>query len=198
MRRPVFIGDFARLKGDREFWTRTRWRRERDSNPRYGFPHTHFPGVRLQPLGHPSAVRIRAPDARLNLPTMRISAKGAHYSAANRPRKQAPVQVQGNRISRQGWELCQYASSQPAFLSCLARTLFHRPFARHSARCVRAVSQSASVLIVVHDDIEPPMQPVFHAAMRARNFVEALGPASTTGLAVVVWLAGSSRNRATS
>ena len=31
------------------------WRRRRDSNPRYGFPHTHFPGVRLQPLGHPSA-----------------------------------------------------------------------------------------------------------------------------------------------
>src|SRR5271170_1916400 len=30
------------------------WRRGRDSNPRYGFPHTHFPGVRLQPLGHPS------------------------------------------------------------------------------------------------------------------------------------------------
>ncbi len=32
----------------------TRWRREGDSNPRYGFPYTHFPGVRLQPLGHPS------------------------------------------------------------------------------------------------------------------------------------------------
>ncbi len=32
-----------------------KWRRERDSNPRYGFPYTHFPGVRLQPLGHPSA-----------------------------------------------------------------------------------------------------------------------------------------------
>jgi hypothetical protein len=31
------------------------WRRERDSNPRYGFPYTHFPGVRLQPLGHPSS-----------------------------------------------------------------------------------------------------------------------------------------------
>ena len=31
-----------------------KWRRERDSNPRYGFPYTHFPGVRLQPLGHPS------------------------------------------------------------------------------------------------------------------------------------------------
>ena len=29
-----------------------KWRRERDSNPRYGFPHTRFPSVRLQPLGH--------------------------------------------------------------------------------------------------------------------------------------------------
>ncbi len=28
------------------------WRRERDSNPRYGFPQTRFPSVRLQPLGH--------------------------------------------------------------------------------------------------------------------------------------------------
>ncbi len=28
------------------------WRRERDSNPRYGFPYTRVPGVRLQPLGH--------------------------------------------------------------------------------------------------------------------------------------------------
>ena len=30
------------------------WRRERDSNPRYGLPYTHFPGVRHRPLGHPS------------------------------------------------------------------------------------------------------------------------------------------------
>ena len=30
------------------------WRRERDSNPRWSCPHTHFPGVRLRPLGHPS------------------------------------------------------------------------------------------------------------------------------------------------
>jgi hypothetical protein len=28
------------------------WRRDGDSNPRYGCPHTHFPGVLLQPLGH--------------------------------------------------------------------------------------------------------------------------------------------------
>ena len=31
------------------------WRREGDSNPRYGCPYTRFPSVRLQPLGHPSA-----------------------------------------------------------------------------------------------------------------------------------------------
>ncbi len=31
-----------------------KWRREGDSNPRNGLPFTHFPGVRLQPLGHPS------------------------------------------------------------------------------------------------------------------------------------------------
>ena len=30
------------------------WRMGWDSNPRYGFPYTHFPGVRLRPLGHPS------------------------------------------------------------------------------------------------------------------------------------------------
>src|SRR2546423_13311401 len=30
------------------------WRREWDSNPRYGFPYTRFPSGRLQPLGHPS------------------------------------------------------------------------------------------------------------------------------------------------
>jgi hypothetical protein len=28
------------------------WRREWDSNPRYSFPHTRFPSVRLKPLGH--------------------------------------------------------------------------------------------------------------------------------------------------
>src|ERR1700760_2109680 len=45
------------------------WRRERDSNPRYSFLYTHFPGVRLQPLGHPSVrgpgtqARERAPGA---------------------------------------------------------------------------------------------------------------------------------------
>ena len=36
------------------------WRREWDSNPRYGFPYTRFPSERLQPLGHPSGHAKRA------------------------------------------------------------------------------------------------------------------------------------------
>ena len=46
-------------RGSGEF-EKVHWRRGRDSNPRYGFPHTHFPGVRLQPLGHPSAACTEA------------------------------------------------------------------------------------------------------------------------------------------
>ncbi len=36
------------------YFNALRWRREWDSNPRYGCPYTRFPSVRLQPLGHPS------------------------------------------------------------------------------------------------------------------------------------------------
>ena len=43
-----------------------RWRRGRDSNPRYGFPYTHFPGVRLRPLGHPSMSRRRRAVRRIS------------------------------------------------------------------------------------------------------------------------------------
>lgn len=59
----------------------TGWRRERDSNPRYGFPYTHFPGVRLQPLGHPS---VRGPAARRLRQDRRRAARrrGAEYSEA--------------------------------------------------------------------------------------------------------------------
>jgi hypothetical protein len=45
------------------------WRRERDSNPWYGFPYTRFPSVLLQPLGHLSVFRInnlRAVSIRLS------------------------------------------------------------------------------------------------------------------------------------
>jgi hypothetical protein len=46
----LFLKDF--------FATENRWRREWDSNPRYGFPHTRFPSVRLKPLGHLSGCAV--------------------------------------------------------------------------------------------------------------------------------------------
>jgi hypothetical protein len=52
-------GEFGqiRTKTDRGFW-----RRERDSNPRYGVkPYTRFPGVHLRPLGHLSAFSSTLP-----------------------------------------------------------------------------------------------------------------------------------------
>jgi hypothetical protein len=35
------------------------WRRERDSNPRNGFPFTRFPSVRLQPSGLESLINFQ-------------------------------------------------------------------------------------------------------------------------------------------
>ena len=39
------------------FYINKKWRTVRDSNPRDGFPPTHFPGVRLRPLGQLSSRR---------------------------------------------------------------------------------------------------------------------------------------------
>src|SRR5262249_34053687 len=44
------------------------WRRGWDSNPRYGFPYTRFPSVRLKPLGHLSRTENRAGNIAAALP----------------------------------------------------------------------------------------------------------------------------------
>src|SRR6516225_381781 len=49
-----YLGLFCRFLNVSERGRTSRWRREWDSNPRYGFPYTRFPSVRLKPLGHPS------------------------------------------------------------------------------------------------------------------------------------------------
>ena len=65
------------------------WRRERDSNPRYGFPQTRFPSVRLQPLGHPSGqgahyIRMRPSGKRSRPPPRELTegtiAADIHYA----------------------------------------------------------------------------------------------------------------------
>jgi hypothetical protein len=76
----------------RPFRTR-HWRRGRDSNPRYGFPHTHFPGVRLQPLGHPSVARAR-PGTRAEGDS---TGRYAGASSLARARQREAMQINGNK-----------------------------------------------------------------------------------------------------
>ena len=45
--------------GNAQILTFSVWRRERDSNPRDGYPPTRVPGVRLRPLGHLSFIFAR-------------------------------------------------------------------------------------------------------------------------------------------
>ena len=49
---PAILRVLSVNPGGGEYWSQGKWRREWDSNPRYGFPHTRFPSVRLKPLGH--------------------------------------------------------------------------------------------------------------------------------------------------
>src|SRR6266545_3759540 len=72
----IYFGFRRALSQDIVEKRRAFWRREWDSNPRYGFPYTRFPSVRLQPLGHPSA-RGRAPQGC-------APQRCAHYSRGRR------------------------------------------------------------------------------------------------------------------
>ena len=66
-------------------------RREGDSNPRYGFPHTCFPGMLLQPLGHLSGrgYDVRGGGGRQAMHTMvarGLSAVSRRWRDAGSPR----------------------------------------------------------------------------------------------------------------
>ncbi len=54
------------------------WRRERDSNPRYGFPYSGFQDRPFQPLTHPSAAVDRCFRSVYNSPFAEIPRAGAH------------------------------------------------------------------------------------------------------------------------
>ena len=53
--RTAVTGGLLRGFSDGVLQCKTRWRRERDSNPRYGFPYSGFQDRLFQPLTHPSA-----------------------------------------------------------------------------------------------------------------------------------------------
>ena len=42
----------------KQLLSKVMWRTDRDSNPGDGHPPTHFPGVRLRPLGHLSVTGV--------------------------------------------------------------------------------------------------------------------------------------------
>jgi hypothetical protein len=60
-------------------------RRGRDSNPRYPFEYTHFPGVLLQPLGHLSSIQLNyGQSGRGKFRGTKKSIKSAGNKPANR------------------------------------------------------------------------------------------------------------------
>jgi hypothetical protein len=95
------------------------WRREWDSNPRYGCPYTRFPSVRLQPLGHPSP-HSRSP--RLPCPGKlagNIDAAKTSASAMDRP----PILSSRGRSDLQPPGPRPKAQQQEGIVDCLSRPL---------------------------------------------------------------------------
>ena len=59
------------------------WRRDRDSNPGYGFPYTRFPSVPVRPLRHLSFFFIRRlVEIRELIPYIPLQTNLPHYSAS--------------------------------------------------------------------------------------------------------------------
>ena len=75
---------------------RYHWRRERDSNPRYGFPYSGFQDRPFQPLTHPSA--------RANKPILVYTPPLRSGSLRNQV-KRAGVKL--HRLGEMGKEICQ-------------------------------------------------------------------------------------------
>ncbi len=98
-----------------------RWRRDRDSNPGDGFPPTHFPGVRLRPLGHLSnAHRVARCDPIAQEGPARIS------WPRHRPRRPA------NRYDQSGYQLVGF--SQPSSRTSDALQSQSRPGTAYTGR----------------------------------------------------------------
>ena len=77
---------------------RTGW----DSNPRYAFTYTHFPGVRLKPLSHPSSCTCLIPPTTTTRwhANPRTSASGHASTAADRVRFELTIPLPVRRFSR--------------------------------------------------------------------------------------------------
>ncbi len=88
-----------------------KWRRDRDSNPGDGFPPTHFPGVRLRPLGHLSVPRLFEPSNR-NLQGP-IASNFQGFSAHFLDARQAAVRMPQRAIFPSGFRAIQVSNLVP-------------------------------------------------------------------------------------
>ena len=79
--------------------TEKTWRRERDSNPRYPFGYTSFPGVHLKPLGHLS--RYEKIPAGWRRHSLRAAQSINGMSEAEREGFEPPVPLRVHLISNQ-------------------------------------------------------------------------------------------------
>ena len=99
--------------------TRGKWRIDRDSNPGDGHPPTHFPGVRLRPLGHRSVGGGLASD-------------GRGLQARNAP-KTVNHQVGGKSAGFFGLFFQFYPAELHRFRLCAQRAYHHR--VEHQSDC---------------------------------------------------------------
>jgi len=76
-----------------------KWRREGDSNPRYGSPYTHFPGVRLQPLGHLSVLALSAGSHAAGIEGHAALA-GMRFGRPESPGRRRSAGARSRRLSR--------------------------------------------------------------------------------------------------
>ena len=102
---------------------RKTWRRERDSNPRYPFGYTSFPGVHLKPLGHLS--RYEKIPAGWRRHSLRAAQSINGMSEAEREGFEPPVPLRVHLISN------QTQSTSSAISPILANIGQYRPYMSH-------------------------------------------------------------------
>jgi hypothetical protein len=99
---PCLLGIFPRLKGDREFWTRTRWRRERNWIPTFSRRIANdFGALRFNspqgrpnpPTQHPSLSMSNSPSSLWNGPGGKGSSRSRTASLGRHSRTPSGVQT---------------------------------------------------------------------------------------------------------
>ncbi|CCV05727.1 hypothetical protein MESS2_1650010 [Mesorhizobium metallidurans STM 2683] len=137
-------------------------------------------GREYRPKGDPEKVRVHD----FKIPELGRAAPYGVYDIADNASwvSVRGNRVQGDRISKQGQELSEVGVVPSGALELTAQGAFGGVFLHdvdghvaQNGEVVWTVAQSAPVLILVHDDIEAPVQTVLDAPVRAHDLIEAFG-----------------------